>query len=107
MVHFSKIFFSKNSKNLCHFSKNSKKIRKKICVHVLLVDIQMSSLHSRLGPFFENIFFEKFEKSLPFFKKIRKKFEKKFASQINEFKNEDVSVSNGVLILKKGCKKAM
>jgi hypothetical protein len=29
MVHFSKIFFSKNSKNLCHFSKNSKKFQKK------------------------------------------------------------------------------
>jgi hypothetical protein len=52
MVHFSKICFSKNSKNLCHFSKNSKKIRKK------------------------------------------------FALQINEL-SEDVSVSNGVLILKK------
>jgi hypothetical protein len=52
MVHFSKIFFSKNSKNLCHFSKNSKKIRKK------------------------------------------------FASQIKELSG-DVSVSNGVLILKK------
>jgi hypothetical protein len=32
----------------------------------------------------------------PFFEK------KKFASQINEL-SEDVSVSNGVLILKKGC----
>jgi hypothetical protein len=54
MVHFSKIFFSKNSKNLCHFSKNSKKFRKN------------------------------------------------FSSQINEL-SVDVSVSNGVLILKKGC----
>jgi hypothetical protein len=35
---------------------------------------------------------------LPF----RKIFEKKFASQINEL-SEDVLVSNGVLILKKGC----
>jgi hypothetical protein len=26
MVHFSKIFFSKNSKNLCHFSKSSKNL---------------------------------------------------------------------------------
>jgi hypothetical protein len=57
MVYFSKIFFSKNSKNLYHFSKKSKKFRKKI------------------------------------------------ASQINEFKSEDVSVSNGVLILKKAVKR--
>jgi hypothetical protein len=54
MVHFSKKKNSKISKNLCHFSKISKKIRKK------------------------------------------------FTSQINEL-SEDVSVSNGVLILKKGC----
>jgi hypothetical protein len=34
MVHFSKIFFSKNSKNLSHFSKNSKKIRKKFTLQI-------------------------------------------------------------------------
>jgi hypothetical protein len=51
MVHFSNFFFLKNSKNLCHFSKNSKKFRKK----------------------FTNL-------------------------QINEL-SEDVSLSNGVLIL--------
>jgi hypothetical protein len=57
-------------------------------------------LTTRHGPFFENIFFEKFEKSLPFFKKNSKKIRKKFALQIYEI-SEDVSVSNGVLILKK------
>jgi hypothetical protein len=34
MVHFSKIFFSKNSKNLCHFSKNSKKFRIKFTLQI-------------------------------------------------------------------------
>jgi hypothetical protein len=53
----------------------------------------------RHSPFFENIFFEKFEKPLPFFEKFEK-VRKKFALQINEL-SEDVSVSNGVLILKK------
>jgi hypothetical protein len=56
---------------------------------------------ARHGPFFEDIFFEKFEKPLLFFKKFEK-VRKKIASQINEL-SEDVSVSNGVLILKKGC----
>jgi hypothetical protein len=59
--------------------------------------IPLKGIATRHGPFFENIFFEKFEKPLPFFEKFEK-----ISSQINEL-SVDVSVSNGVLILKKGC----
>jgi hypothetical protein len=48
---------------------------------------------------FQKYFFWKIRKIYAIFRKIRKKFENFFTSQINEF-GEDVTVLNGVLILK-------
>jgi hypothetical protein len=68
-------------------------------VSYLPIDQKFIGVVSRHGPFFEIIFFEKFEKSLPFFEKFEKNSKKIYFTNLRIL-SEDVSVSNGVLILK-------